>query len=548
MAVIIVPKKILSKRVKITKDIADKINLMGIPLEKETEDSYEIEVLPNRPDALSVQGFIRALSAFTGNEVGLKKYKINAPEKNFKVIIDESVKKVRPYTVCAIVKNLKFDDEKIREIIDLQEKLHMTIGRNRKKFAIGVYPLEKINLPIKFEARKPEDIKFKPLEFSREINGLQILSQHPAGRDYGHLLEGKEKFPIFVDSSGKILSMPPIINSDDIGKVSYETKNIFIECSGFELEILKKTLNIIVSSLIDLGGEAYAMNLDYGKEKIVSPDFTPEKMKVDLEHVNKLIGLDLKEKDLKELLPKMGYDYSNGVVSIAPWRNDIIHEVDIIEDIAIAYGYDKLIPVIPKVATIGEETEKEKLIIRIAGILTGLGLLETSSYHLIKNEEKWQIKESDLLELENSKTEYKYLRPNLMIPILRIISENKNNEYPQKIFEIGTSFLKDKEDNTETGVIENEKLAIAITDERATFTEIKQILDYLFRMLKMEYNIISGENSYFINGRTGAIIVNEKEIGNIGEVSPEVLKEANIEKPVACFELNLSELLEIAKK
>jgi len=209
MANVKFPRKEFEKHIKLTDSVIEQIPLFGTPLESLTKEEIELEIFPNRPDTLSMQGFIRSFKSFLGKSPGLKKYKINKPEKNYKVKIHPSVKTVRPYTACAIVKNLSFDDDKIKEIIDLQEKLHSTLGRNRKKIAIGIYPLEKIKLPIRYEARKPQDIKFIPLDTDREMNGLQILQKHPAGRNYAHLLEDYDKFPVFVDSNDKILSMPP---------------------------------------------------------------------------------------------------------------------------------------------------------------------------------------------------------------------------------------------------------------------------------------------------------------------------------------------------
>ncbi|MCA9485957.1 MAG: phenylalanine--tRNA ligase subunit beta, partial [Nanoarchaeota archaeon] len=135
---------------KITKEIEEKISLFGTPLERISDSEVEVEVFPNRPDLISLHGFARGCKAFLAKKPEAPKYKIHKPEKNFQVKISPSVKNIRPYTACAIVKNLSFDDTKIKEIIDLQEKLHSTLGRNRKKVAIGIYPLEKIKLPIKY--------------------------------------------------------------------------------------------------------------------------------------------------------------------------------------------------------------------------------------------------------------------------------------------------------------------------------------------------------------------------------------------------------------
>ncbi len=542
MATIKISKNELKKLVKSEEELTEKINLMGTPIESISEEEVEMQIMPNRPDCLSAQGFIRAFKAYLGKEPGLRRYRVNKPEKDYRVRIDPSVANVRPYTACAIVRNIRFDDDKIKEIIDMQEKLHSTIGRNRKKAAIGMYPLEKITLPIKYEARKSSDIKFMPLEADREMNAHQILQHHPAGKEYANLLENYSTYPVFVDAKGKILSMPPIINSHETGKVTEQTKDVFIECSGFDLDILKKILNIIVASLAEMEGKIYQMELDYGKNKLITPDLAPEKMKLSLDNINKILGLSLKEKDLEKLLPKMGHEYSAGRVTIPAWRTDILHEVDIIEDIAIAYGYDNFTPEIPKVATIGEESEESKLESKIAEILIGLGLTETSSYHLIKPEEaqKAGLQKENQIVLENSKTEYKLLRPNLLIPALRIFSENKDNEYPQKIFEIGTVFTKDTKHEFETGVRETDHLLIACSP--SNFTELKQILDYLMRMLDIQPILKDSQHPDLIEGRTGSIQLNNKEIGFIGEVHPEVLREWNIKMPIALIELSLNRI------
>ena len=323
-------KREFEKYLKLTEEIKEKIPMFGTPLEKVEGDEIEIEIFPNRPDLLSLHGWIRGFLGFIGKKTGLQTYKINKSEKDFEVNIDKSVLEVRPYTACAIIKKLKFTDEKIKEVIDIQEKIHNTLGRNRKKIAIGIYPLEKIKLPIRFEAKDPKDIKFVPLEARAEMNGRQILSSHPTGKEYAHLLRGYDKYPVFIDGNNEILSMPPIINSHKTGKITEETKEIFIECSGFNLDILKKTLNILVTMFIDMGGTAYEMKIKHKKGDYITPDLKTEKMKINLENCNKLLGLNLSEKDIRKNLEKMGYNYKKGEVEIPSWRTDIIHENDLI--------------------------------------------------------------------------------------------------------------------------------------------------------------------------------------------------------------------------
>lgn len=543
MAIVTFSKKQFEKDIEsFNEQIKNKISMFGTPIEREENDEISIEVFPNRPDLLSYHGFKRSFLAFLGKKTGLVNYKVNKPEENYQVIVDSSVKDIRPYTACAIVRGLQLDDEKIKEIIDIQERLHMTIGRKRKRAAIGIYPLEKIELPITFKALEPDKIRFTPLEMDKELSGLEILQRHPAGKEYSHLLAGKIKFPIFTDSRGQILSMPPVINSQLTGKITQKTRDVFIECSGFDFGILKICLNIIVTCMADMGGKIYQMDLRYGyikKEK--TPDLTPRKMKLSLENANRLLGININEKQLKQLLEKMGYNYKNKIVKIPAWRSDILHEVDLIEDIAIAYGYENFMPEIPKISTIGSENPKERIKRSMAWILSGLGFLEVSSYHLNKKNQAGDInsqEKENVIEVEETKTEYSVLRRDLSHSLLRIFSENVDSEYPQKIFEIGKVFWIASEK-----VIEKEMLALAVSP--GNLTDAKQAFEYLFRMLALEVSFSEPKNPphWFIEGRTSEISLNEKSLGFIGEIHPKTLKNWKIKMPVALFEINLEEIL-----
>jgi phenylalanyl-tRNA synthetase beta chain len=546
MTILTLNKQQLEKEIgKITSELENKISMFGTPIEEVTENEVSVEVFPNRPDLLSFQGFTRAINCFL-KKSGIKEYKTEKPEKNYKVTIDKSVKQVRPFISCAIIKNLKLNDEKIKEIIDIQEKLHASYGRNRKKLAIGIYPLESIKLPIKFLAKKPEEIKFLPLESKKEMTGRQILSQHPAGREYGDLLKGIEFFPIFQDANNEILSMPPIINSEKTGKITENTKEVFIECSGFHQEYLKKTLNMIVTAFAEMGGKIYQMEIENNNSNELSPNLEPERMNFSIENLNKTLGLNLNETQIKELLAKMGLGYENNAAIIPQYRTDIIHEVDLAEEVAIAYGYDNFKPEIPRISTIGQEDSTAILKRKISEILIGLNLLEISTYHLSTKEKqfkKMNVKEFKpmMIEVEDSKTENNILRHSLLAQSINTLSENSDASYPQKIFELGKTFQHDEKSKNQ--IKESEKLCISLCHEKANFTEIKQILDYLTKMLNTSYEIKEISHPAFIEGRAGEIIISkdnkQKIIGVIGEIRPIVLKNNKIRMPVASLEISL---------
>ncbi|MBM3232767.1 phenylalanine--tRNA ligase subunit beta [Candidatus Pacearchaeota archaeon] len=538
MASVKFPRKEFEKNIKLTKEIEDKINLFGTHVESLTDSEIEIEVLPNRPDLFSMQGYVRAISAFIGKSPGLKKYTVSSSGE--KLIVKKPLPKNWVYAYACIVKGVKFDNERIKEVIQIQEKLGATLLRNRKKGGIGLYPLDKISFPITFKGMNPDEIMFRPLEYPEIITGRQVLARHPTGREYAHLVSDWDVFPVFVDSKGVIMSMPPIINAHEVGKIDENTKNVFVECTGTDPNVIKKALIILLTALAEMGGKIHSIECtQQDGEKESFPDLSPEKMKLSLDNANKLIGLDLKENEVERFLAKMGHDYKKGTVSVAPWRTDVLHEVDLIEDIAIAYGYDKIQPEIPKVSTIGGESRASQIKSKIAEALIGLGFLEISSYHLVKEDEIKRNKGLEKIEVEDSKTEYKYLRPSLLVPALRIFSENKDNEYPQKIFEIGTVFLKDNK--IETGIGESSHLIVASSP--ANFTELKQVLEYLFRSFGIKCSLKESVKDGFIEGRVGEVISNGKSIGVIGEMHPETLREWGIKMPIAFLEINLDPFL-----
>jgi phenylalanyl-tRNA synthetase beta chain len=241
----------------------------------------------------------------------------------------------------------------------------------------------------------------------------------------------------------------------------------------------------------------------------------------------------------------MGQNYNKGEVEIPSWRTDILHEVDLIEDVAIAYGYENFVAEIPEISTIGKENPKETIKRKISEIFIGLNMIEVSNYHLTtKNDQSEKMgisqkKDSNFIELEESKTEYNLLRENLSHYVLKNLSENVDSEYPQEIFEIGRIFkLKNEK------IIEQENLSVVVTP--GNFTEIKQVLDYLQRMIDLNFELREPAQTpeHFVIGRCAEIILDNKQIGFIGEIHPKILKNWKIKMPVAMFEINLEQIFE----
>lgn len=503
------------------------VTQIGCSVESSEGKDIQVEVGPNRPDLLSEPGLSRALSSYLGVRTGLRKYTIK--KGSYKVTVEQSVKDIRGFTACAVVKGLVFDEEKIKEIIQIQEKLHVTYGRNRKKVAIGVYPLEKITFPVFFRADDPNKISFVPLEGNKKMTGLEILRNHPTGKEYAHLLEGVSKFPYFVDAKNEILSMPPIINSHTVGKISADTKDVFVECSGFNQEVLDNCLNMIVVALADMGGQIYSVELTntHAKVQKQSPSLEPSKMDLDISYVNKRLGLSLTKKEIKGLLERMGFGY-DGAVLIPAYRSDILHQIDLVEDIAIAFGFDSLTPSIPSVASIGSLTKSTSYKQKIAALMSGLGLFETNTYCLIGENKKESVK------LMNSVSEgYDYLRVSMLDSLLLAIQQNRNREYPQGFFEIGKTFRYGANE-----IVETESLGCIFAGPSADYTYARQILEYILDAAQITYSFRKSSSEMFMAGRSAELIIEGVSVGRVGLINPALLESFGIEMPICGFEVN----------
>lgn len=519
------------------KELLALIPSIGTALEGVSGDDIGVEIFPNRPDMLSEEGLTRALLAFTGKTIGLKKYVVKKSGCKVKV---EKALPIWPYVACAIVKGLHFSDEKIKDVIQVQEKLALTMCRNRKKGGIGIYPLDKIHFPVRFTTLPADTIAFQPLEFSRKLTGRQILMVHPTGKKYGGIIEKEKEFPVFIDEKGNIMSMPPIINSHVMGKIDEGTRDVFIEATGPDLETLQTAVTIIATMLADMGGQLFSIDISYKNKILTTPDLTPRQIAVEREYINKRLGLDLKESDLKKLVERMGLGYAKGKVLIPPYRNDIMHQVDICEDVAIAYGYDNFPGAIPNVATIGHEAPFEVFKDKVRDVLVGAGLLEVKNYAL-ENETIQNMRmgtKEELVEMENSLSEERsHMRRAILPSLMRVLEENKHHEYPQNLFEVGTVFSFDKA--SETGVKEEDKLGVVLAGRDADFTKVKQVVVCICDAFGLVSETKTCTHPSFIVGRSAKLSMKGKVIGILGEISPEVISAFALAHPVAACELDL---------
>jgi len=527
-------------------DIKEAILFAKAEVEEHSGDLIKVDSKDtNRPDLWSTEGIAREIRGRIVSG-GLPKYEIK--KSGITIKIDKKLKHTRPYTVGAVIKDLEIDEDVLSQMIQLQEKVSITFGKNRREVAIGAYDLHKIKPPIKFTTVKPDGVSFIPLEFKEKLTPKQILDKHPKGKEYRHLLEGFKEYPIFIDSAGEVLSLPPIINSEHTGKITKFTKDIFIECSGFDLKFLVPALNVIVTALADRGGKIESVDVIYPDGKIITPDLAPKEFTVDADYVNKVSGLNLKPKEICKLLEQARYEikkHGKRIKVLYPaYRQDIMHPRDVIEDVIISYGYNQIEPKSPKLVTVGSQSPKEDVSNQAANIMVGMGFQEILSYVLTNKDSiftKMKIPVKHVVEIENKVSSNWCVFRNTLIPgLLEFLSKNKHREYPQNIFEIGDVVLLDETKETKTRDIR--KLAAAMISNSVGYEELSSILDAFTANMGTECKLTRATHPSFIRGRCANISVKNKKVGIIGEIHPAVLNNWGIEKSVVVMELNLEKL------
>lgn len=503
----------------------------------------------NRPDLWSAEGIARVILGSKGTP-GLPS--LDAPESGFEINVTEELVDIRPYIGAAVIRGLDFDDFLIKQMIQLQDKVDFSFGRKRKRTSIGIYNINMIESPIAYTV-VDRSFKFQPLGMDEELNINEIFEQHPKGIEFKGILRKFEKVPMLVGAEGGVLSMPPIINSNDVGRVTTDTTDVLVEVTGTNYGATIQALAVVVQALRDRGGEVSSVKINYPDNYDIKEDITPHsnplEIEVDPKDINRYLGTNFSTKKIIELIRIRRNDAkkkgSKILVLLPPWRRDVLHWVDVSEDVAIAYGYKNFEVTNAQVVTSGKlspATEDENVIRKI---LTGLGLIEVMNYTLINIEDMgvkvnrdaaWVKK--NVLEISNPvSSNYNYVRSELLPALLRFISANTHNEYPQRVFETGECVVVRKKE-----VITKINAVVVLAGFDETFETIQGVLDSLINLLGLEYSLQHLESNYYLKGRGAEIMIDGIIVGHIGEIHPQIINNYGVEVPMSALELDLSRI------
>lgn len=531
-------------------ELADKLPLLGTDIDRCDDEILDIEIFPNRPDLLSGETLSRAIRNFIHHEMA--EPELHITEGDVTMSVDPKLIDIRPVILGAVVRNVDINelgvspDKFIKSLMDHQEKLHFALGRGRKKASIGVHDLAKITPPFRVKAVSG-DTEFIPLAMSTPMSLTEILLKHPKGIDYANLLKEFSEYPVIVDANDNVLSFPPIINGEHT-TVTDETTEFFIDVTGWDLRSCEASLTLIALQLQEYGGiiETVAVTDCHGMTKHY-PQKNAIEHSLSTDLLNGLLGISLTDKQITTAINRMGgkfiaRDKGNLLIKMPRWRFDILHPVDLVEDIAIGHGYEDIGVDVPQSPMTAQARPDNNLLRRIRDSMQGLGMMQIQSLTLSNDHDQFEVMRwknvGEVTRITNPITiEHTMLRQHLLPGLLRLLSTNRHHDLPQSVYELGTVVRSHQNQS---------RLAFLVAERSGGFAAVRGRIQAFLRDLGADQYEISplpdGEGPW-LAGRAAKIVVNGNHIGCFGEIDPVVAEQFELKVPMNGAEFSLGELM-----
>lgn len=532
-------RRILGKDVP-TATLVERMPHLGGEVAQVEGETIHMEWFPNRTDLLTVEGTGRAVRAFLDLKPGLTSYKVEKPRTELKV--DASVAAVRPYAALCFVRNVPFDDAYVKSVIDAQEKLTHSPGRRRRKIAIGIHDAKGITGPFTYKVVGPKDKPFTALNESTPRTPGDIVATHPKGKEYGHLLP-PGKFPVFLDAKGEVLSLPPVINAQRTA-VTAATRDVLLDVTGTDLPSVKATIALLATGFAERGGTIEGVTVHDASGTWVAPDLRPTERVLHIDDINRLLGHPFTGDEAAACLRRLGHEataFDTKVHVKSPaWRFDLFHPVDLIEDVAIGFGYERLARTLPRSGTFGGKLAHQPLEDAARTALVGQGWHEAKTLTLSDPKAQWgHWKEPDgkaVLLLNPVLEDQTLLRTKLVPSLLGVLAANRHRSLPQRLFEAGYVVLPDGKGGWPNRL----HLAGVELSAKAGFSDAKGLVLALLRDLRLEAKLEPDDRPGFIAGRQGKVVAGGATVGHFGELHPDTIVAFGLGAPCIAFELDLA--------
>ncbi|XP_039491466.1 phenylalanine--tRNA ligase beta subunit [Drosophila santomea] len=522
---------------------------------------YRIDIPANRYDLLCLEGLVTGLLVFLG-KLKPPKFQFVEPAKRQVLKIDPSTAQIRPYAVAAVLRNVTFTQASYNSFIDLQDKLHQNICRKRTLVAIGTHDLDTLQGPFSYEALAPEQIKFKPLNQTKEMTGSELMdfyATHAQLKQYLPIIRESPVYPVIYDANRVVLSLPPIINGDH-SKISLKTKNVFIECTATD----RTKAKVVLDTIVCLFSEHCAQKFTVEPCDVVQPDGSvisyPElevrEERISVKRANAYIGIDEPAEKLADMLTRMyleaKVDGDSLVVKIPPTRHDVIHACDIYEDVAIAYGYNNIKKSLPAFMQIAKQFPLNKLTEQLREQVAQAGFTEALTFTLCSRDDigrklNKNIDALPAVHIGNPKTlEFQVVRTTLLPGLLKTLVANRKMPLPLKLFEISDVVVADE--STEVGARNERRVCAVNCNKTAGFEVVHGLLDRVMQLLSVPWKTASGTKGYYLQaaedpsyfpGRCANVMYDGVVIGKIGVLHPTVLQAFELTTPCSAVEFTI---------
>ncbi len=523
--------------------ILDRLPYIGLDIESVKKDLLRVEYSPNRPDFGTDFGIARALRGLLGKEVGLPKFPASAT--GISVSVDRRLSSVRPFISCVTAKGLRLDEEDVRQIISLQEDLHNGLGRKRKVVAIGLHDMDAVEPPFSYRA-VDSSFKLVPLGGRKPATVSSILTDTEEGKAYGTAFSGMRLYPMITDSKGTVLSFPPIINGNAT-RVTSKTRNMFVDVTSTDMKAGDDVMSIVATTLAAAGARLGTVVVRYLDKPRVTPDLAPTKLPLKEEIVRSVLGLDLSRGEMLKSLARSRLGVKGDHVLGPRYRVDLLHPVDIAEEVGLGYGFDRVMPIYPSSNQPGSFDSFENFLDSTSTVMAGAGMIEMMTFELTDEKSlysNFRRPSTDKVAVQNPKSiEHSVLRDSLVPTLMSSLTGNVRSDYPQRVFEIGRVYSKSK-----NNVAESWHLGCLVAHSHSTYSEAKMYLEAVCCVIAgKEVTAREGQHWAFAPGRCARANVAKKEIGHVGELKPETIDAFGIGVPISGFEVDLSVLYELLK-
>ncbi len=520
--------------------ILETLPFLGLDIESESGDDVRVEYSPNRPDYSTDYGISMGLEGLLGIRRGGVDLRIR--KGSYRIRADPSVSRVRPCItgVCALGRTV--DEDMIRQLISMQEDLHSGIGRRRKKSSIGIHDLGAVSFPLRYTTVRRSH-EMTPLNEAGPMSIKRILSDTRTGQDYGHLLGSSGSVPVIIDSQGGTVSLPPVINASATA-VTPGTRGLFVEVTGMDREDVEDALSVVAVTLQRAGFGLYQVRISGAGNS--TPSLAGRRMLLDPGLVGQSLGLQLPPPAIISSLKKSritAVRRGKRIQCMIPrYRFDILGPMDIVEEVALGYGIERILPRLLPSQTVGSAGHTARRLRMVDGMLTGLGYTEALNSSLTSTDALYgpanRPPEGAISVLDSKSREHTILRDSILPGLVRNLSANIHQAYPQRLYETGTVFAAG------SPVCERVSLAAVAAHGDANYSELKSVLQSALRTgFGIAVETRASNDPLFEDGRSADVLAAGRRVGTIGQVSSAALERLRIRVPVVGFEVVLTGLI-----